>query len=88
MTYFPYVYLFFDVSFLVSTFPCDSFVFLYVTSSFLSGEASSSLLRTLVRLYGVNRGKASRLRQTANANLYHVAKFPLHLSFTVHYYYT
>ena len=27
-----------------------------------------------------------RLRQTANANLYHVTKFPHYLSFTVHYY--
>ena len=26
----------------------------------------------------------SRFRQKANANLYHVTKFPLHLSFTVH----
>ena len=29
--------------------------FVHDCSSFLSGEASSSLLRTLVRLYGVNR---------------------------------
>ena len=26
--------------------------------------------------------------QTANANLYHVTKFSLYLSFTVHYFYT
>ena len=32
--------------------------------------------------------QASRLRQTANAYLYHVTKFPLYLSFTVHYVYT
>ena len=25
---------------------------------------------------------------TSNANLYHVTKFPLYLSFTVHYFYT
>ena len=31
---------------------------------------------------------SSRLRQTANANLYHVTKFPLYFSFTVHYFYT
>ena len=30
-----------------------------------------------------------RFRQTTNANLYHVTKFPLlYLSFTVHYFYT
>ena len=34
------------------------------------------------------RKRDSRLRQTANANLYHVTKFPLYLSFTVHYFYT
>ena len=27
-------------------------------------------------------------RETANVNLYHVTKFPLYLSFTVHYFYT
>ena len=27
-------------------------------------------------------------RETANTNLYHVTKFPLYLSFTVHYFYT
>ena len=26
--------------------------------------------------------------ETANVNLYHVTKFPLYLSFTVHYFYT
>ena len=31
---------------------------------------------------------SSRLRQTANNNLYHLTKFPLYLSFTVHYFYT
>ena len=41
--------------------PCPLFrvtffsVFPYVTSSFISGEATWSLLRMLVRLYGVNR---------------------------------
>ena len=29
----------------------------------------------------------SGLRQTANANLYHVTKSPLYLFFTVHYFY-
>ena len=32
--------------------------------------------------------KQSHLHQMANAYLYHVTKFPLYLSFTVHYFYT
>ena len=38
-------------------------------------------------LHAINFG-ASRLRQTANASLYHVTKFPLYLSITVHYFNT
>ena len=34
------------------------------------------------------RGKASHLRQTANANLYHVTKFILYLSPSVHYFHS
>ena len=38
-------------------------------------------------LHAINFG-ASRLRQTANASLYHVTKIPLYLSITVHYFNT
>ena len=34
---------------------------------------------------GLYMYSASRLRQTANMNLYHLTKFPLQLSFSVHY---
>ena len=35
-------------------------------------------------IYLVWRHLESRLRQTANVNLYHVSKFSLYLSFSVH----
>ena len=49
----------------------------------------SFLLETRVVLTTlVSSKKVSCLRQTSNANLYHVTKFPLYLSLTVPYFYS
>ena len=44
-----------------------------------AGELMNERTRRLIKIF-----RESRLRQTVNVSLYHVTKFPLYLSFTIH----
>ena len=64
--------------------------FVHDCSSFLSGEASLSLLRTLVRLYGVNREVKHHVSIKKRTQFYTTwSSFPFICSLrTVHYLFT
>ena len=63
---------------------CSTYIVLHLSELNLYYEC----MTFLKEIKEIREVKHLRLRQTANANLYHVIKFLLYLSFTVHYFYT
>ena len=71
-----------------STWPISARGLLGLYSSCMSHLFDTSLLSMWHLGHGMLLVERLRFTFTSNANLYHVTKFPLYLSFTVHYFYS